>query len=150
MISDALMRRLRKLEAKRRPAGDALFLVYADSDQALAEVLADCGGSVPPDQLAAAPWPYDEPAPRPRWTGVNGLSDRELDALLVHLKSITDDPEPSGPATAAASRMSDAKLNAGIAAGLSRDTREAVRRSALAVTMNDDVLGRIAFGGLRP
>ena len=79
----SLSRRLRRIEAQRRLGDDAEmgFFVWgrtrSDIDASVASL------DVPPIRMARILWPFAEDPPASRWSSVDGLSDRELEAIIA-------------------------------------------------------------------
>src|SRR4051794_31762390 len=84
--------RLRKLEAKRRPAEAVFYLAWGRDAGEVERTVAsarESGIIGSGDMLVSALWTAPEDMPVPRWVGgTDKLSDAELDALLAALNDL--------------------------------------------------------------
>jgi hypothetical protein len=104
--------RLRRLEAAK-PHRLVFFVIWGSTDEEVAAAYerASAAGKVRDgDPVIPAIWPGED-IPESRWVGLDDLSEKELEALLAHLLSMTPDAPRTGTgANPALRRMTDNEL----------------------------------------
>lgn len=115
--------RLRKVEARRRSGGglESMYLVFGRSAAEVQELVGLYDAR--PTDVGAALWPFDEPAPEPRWTNVADMTDRELEAIISSVRALRgDEAEQAAPTPDWVTKsFSDAQLHDLIIVDMKRD-----------------------------
>jgi hypothetical protein len=96
-MSSSIVSRLNKLEAKRRPDPDSIFLLWVKPGTPIKEQTAQIhalGLSASLDDVICAEWPLNEEMPGPRWRLYRDIPQNEMDVLDAKIEDIAGD----GPA----------------------------------------------------
>ena len=114
LTSRGIEARLRKLEAKRRPAEGLFYLVWGRDEAEVERMVAsarEAGIIGAGDTLVCAVWTGPEAMPAPRWVGsMDRLSDAELSMLLAALKEVA--AAEAAPSDRRFAHLSNAQLTA--------------------------------------
>jgi hypothetical protein len=99
LMSSSIVSRLNKLEAKRRPNPDSLFLLWVKPGTPWKEQTAQIhalGLSASLDDVICAEWTGEEEMPAPRWCLYRDIPQNEMDVLFARFRAMAE-AEPARP-----------------------------------------------------
>ena len=91
LMASSIASRLNKLEAKRRPNPDSIFLLWVKPGTPIKEQTAQIhalGLSASLDDVICIEWPLNEELPAPRWRLYRAIPQNEMDVLVAKIKDM--------------------------------------------------------------